>query len=62
MTPARLSSEAWAPPGHANLVELFSSVQGEGPHLGTSTLFVRFGVCDLRCAWCDSAQTWAPAK
>ena len=26
----------------ANLVEIFSSVQGEGPHLGQSTLFVRF--------------------
>jgi len=46
----------------ANLVEIFSSVQGEGPHVGTTTLFVRFGVCDLRCAWCDSAHTWAPAK
>lgn len=51
-----------APPGSANLVEIFSSVQGEGPHVGTATLFVRFGVCDLRCAWCDSAHTWAPAK
>jgi organic radical activating enzyme len=43
-------------------VEIFSSVQGEGPHLGQSTLFVRFGECDLRCAWCDSPHTWQPAK
>ena len=35
---------------HAHLVEVFSSVQGEGPELGTSTLFVRFAECDLRCA------------
>lgn len=47
--------------GSANLVEVFSSVQGEGPHVGRSTLFVRFGGCDLRCRWCDSPHTWAPA-
>jgi len=45
----------------ANLVEIFSSVQGEGPHVGCRTLFVRFGACDLRCAWCDSPHTWQPA-
>jgi organic radical activating enzyme len=37
-------------------------VQGEGPHVGESTLFVRFGECDLRCNWCDSAHTWRPAR
>jgi len=37
-------------------------VQGEGPHVGQSTLFVRFGGCDLRCRWCDSPHTWQPAK
>ena len=42
----------------ANLVEIFSSVQGEGTHVGASTLFVRFGGCDLRCRWCDSPGTW----
>jgi organic radical activating enzyme len=46
----------------ANLVEIFSSIQGEGPYVGTSTLFVRFGVCDLRCRWCDSPHTWHAAK
>ena len=45
----------------ANLVEIFSSFQGEGPHVGASTLFVRFGECDLRCRWCDSPHTWKPA-
>jgi organic radical activating enzyme len=45
----------------ANLVEIFSSIQGEGPYVGTSTLFVRFGVCDLRCRWCDSPHTWHAA-
>jgi organic radical activating enzyme len=37
-------------------------VQGEGPHVGESTLFVRFGECDLRCRWCDSPHTWRPAS
>jgi organic radical activating enzyme len=45
-----------------NLVEIFSSIQGEGPFAGLSTLFVRFGGCDLRCAWCDSPHTWRPAE
>lgn len=45
-----------------NLVEIFSSVQGEGPHVGGSTLFVRLGECDLRCRWCDSPHTWQPAE
>jgi 7-carboxy-7-deazaguanine synthase len=44
----------------ANLFEIFSSVQGEGTHVGESTLFVRFAGCDLRCRWCDSPDTWRP--
>lgn len=42
----------------AHLVEMFSSVQGEGPEVGASTLFVRFAECDLRCAWCDTPHSW----
>jgi len=45
-----------------NLVEVFSSIQGEGPHVGATTLFVRLGGCDLRCGWCDSPGTWLRAK
>jgi len=40
------------------LVEIFSSFQGEGIYVGQPTVFVRFGGCDLRCAWCDSPETW----
>jgi len=47
-----------APVRGVNLVEIFSSIQGEGTHVGATTLFVRFGGCDLRCRWCDSPQTW----
>lgn len=45
-----------------HLVELFSSVQGEGLHVGASTLFVRFAECDLRCRWCDTPESWLRRK
>ncbi len=31
------------------LVEEFFSIQGEGRHLGTPSLFLRFGGCNMRC-------------
>ena len=42
----------------AHLVEIFDSVQGEGPQVGQPTLFVRFAECDLRCRWCDTPDSW----
>jgi len=48
--------------GSASLVEVFVSAQGEGPEVGRSTVFVRFGGCDLRCRWCDSPSTWRPSS
>lgn len=41
-----------------NLVEVFSAIQGEGLNVGTRQIFIRFGGCDLRCHFCDSANTW----
>lgn len=46
----------------ANVVEIFWSVQGEGTEVGRPSVFVRLGECDLRCAWCDSVDTWRPAR
>ena len=46
----------------ANLIEIFSSVQGEGTGVGLSTLFFRLGECDLRCRWCDTPESWLPAR
>lgn len=48
-------------PATASLVEVFVSSQGEGPEVGRTTVFVRFGGCDLRCGWCDSPGTWRPS-
>ncbi len=38
--------------------EIFFSVQGEGYHTGKPGLFIRFGKCNLRCAFCDTAFAW----
>ena len=45
----------------ASLIEIFASIQGEGVYVGVPTVFTRFGGCDLRCAWCDSPETWSPS-
>lgn len=36
----------------------FEVFQGEGPHAGRRCWFVRFGLCNLHCSWCDTPYTW----
>lgn len=43
---------------HYGLNELFTSIQGEGIHLGRTATFVRLQGCPVGCHWCDSKLTW----
>lgn len=39
--------------------EMFGpTLQGEGRSQGKSVLFLRLGLCNLDCAWCDTPYTW----
>lgn len=40
------------------LSEVFNTIQGEGPQTGRRTTFVRLGLCNLSCSWCDTPYTW----
>ena len=44
--------------------EVYPSVQGEGPRVGSPTIFVRFAGCNLRCpGWpCDTPHAIDPRK
>ena len=44
----------------ASLVELFSSIQGEGPYVGYRQAFLRFHGCNLACAYCDTVLPVPP--
>ncbi len=40
----------------AKIVEIFTSIQGEGPYIGVKQLFIRFSGCNLQCNFCDTNQ------
>src|SRR5262245_55533958 len=45
-------------PEQGHLLEIFSSFQGEGPYAGLKQVFVRLSGCHLRCAYCDTPESW----
>ncbi|MDN4072560.1 7-carboxy-7-deazaguanine synthase QueE [Fictibacillus terranigra] len=44
------------------MVEIFETIEGEGMAAGFPTIFVRVFHCNLRCTWCDTTYSYAPAK
>ena len=40
----------------ADLIEVFSSYQGEGLFLGAKQIFIRFADCNLNCTFCDTPK------
>jgi organic radical activating enzyme len=40
------------------VVDIFSSLQGEGTRVGTPVVFIRLYGCNLECVWCDTKEAW----
>jgi organic radical activating enzyme len=45
----------------AEMLEIFSSIQGEGLLVGVRQIFLRFYSCNLACSYCDTLSNDCPA-
>lgn len=43
--------------GKLNVIDIWRTIQGEGPFTGTPAIFIRFAGCNLRCYFCDTEFT-----
>ena len=43
-----------------NVIELFSSIDGEGKRQGFLTTFLRLHDCNIRCSYCDTLYSYGP--
>ncbi len=44
------------------IIEIFKSLQGESSFTGDPCVFIRLAGCNLRCAWCDTKETWEEGR
>ncbi|MCI4350194.1 MAG: radical SAM protein [Thermoplasmata archaeon] len=44
------------------IIEVFHSIQGEGPSTGLRTSFIRTARCNLRCSWCDTTYSFGAGR
>jgi len=44
------------------IIEIFTSIQGEGFHIGKGCSFIRLAGCNLRCSWCDTQDSFDLSK
>lgn len=39
------------------IIEIFSSIQGEGKKIGKRQIFIRFAGCNINCNYCDTTES-----
>ena len=44
------------------VIELFTSIQGESSHAGRPCFFIRLAGCNLRCGYCDTTYAYAGGR